>query len=442
MIRSIGGLGRLWGVAAGLAPRPQWNGKCAMKKKFVILHLSDAHIGKSFEGVDEAEVLDPLYIDIAAVHKDQKLTPDLVVFSGDVVQGCFPACEHRWCLKDQVGADCVLEKQYKRADAFVKKVLLSAGGKLGKTPFVIVPGNHDVNRNLVSGSQRAARKAYDASLVDEIQTNRNNDWPEIIKRHKRWFQFARGLRNARGIHWDERFCTPWAIIKHGGTSIGVVGFNTSWCACEKDQLQLWIGDHQFKSLYQKVKGAEVKIVVAHHPCTWLNGREAVEKSHKVESSFNIFFHGHEHSGWFSDGAGHLRVEGGAAYAHSKDRNAYSWVEVDFETRSARIYARTFSNEGRGGWIPANVPDKIINGIGEVRALFVNGGKGTPARRRGRGSGAKMRAVARRTGWVPGSTLSLIDKLAQDYKVRWERQLYDDARKKQVFWPVRLRLNAF
>jgi hypothetical protein len=47
-----------------------------MNGKFVILHLSDAHIGKSADGVDEIAVLEPLLDDIAKIHKEKQLTPN------------------------------------------------------------------------------------------------------------------------------------------------------------------------------------------------------------------------------------------------------------------------------------------------------------------------------------------------------------------------------
>ena len=113
---------------------------------FCILHLSDAHIGKT--EADQLAVLTPLLESIEKEGKNR--SPNLLVFSGDLVQGCPRECQEEGCKNDiSPPTKCVLENQYKKATEFINDVFKALSKEPGDIPLLIVPGNHDVNRHSI-----------------------------------------------------------------------------------------------------------------------------------------------------------------------------------------------------------------------------------------------------------------------------------------------------
>jgi len=94
-----------------------------------ILHLSDLHW--SDEKVKDMRiVIAALCDDLRRLRGDERIVPDLAIFSGDFVQ----AGE-----KPALFADA--------HDAFIEPMLEAAG--LTAERFFIVPGNHDIARSVV-----------------------------------------------------------------------------------------------------------------------------------------------------------------------------------------------------------------------------------------------------------------------------------------------------
>lgn len=130
---------------------------------FTILHLSDSHIGKTKN--DQPTVLKPLIDSIKKESEERSLSPNLIVFSGDLVQGCKDECQNG-CQNDNVPPDdCKLEYQYKKADEFLKDVFKALSKNPGEIPLLIVPGNHDVNRHIIDDDFFTAREKYTAESV-------------------------------------------------------------------------------------------------------------------------------------------------------------------------------------------------------------------------------------------------------------------------------------
>jgi 3',5'-cyclic AMP phosphodiesterase CpdA len=411
-----------------------------MSKKFVILHLSDVHIGKSGDGVDEDKVRASLLNDVAKMRSEQGLTPNMIVFSGDIVQGCDKPCDGRYCLNtgDDSPEKCPKKLQYSMANQFICELAKATQVDLKKTPIVIVPGNHDVNRHRVDLNQQQARHHYNVETVEKLQID-TFSWKATLFRQAQWLAFARAIQNPECLQWDDKFNVPYGRIKFDGKVIGFTGLNTSWAAFgEKEQQHLWMGRNQLDKLLSKLNGADFKIAVSHHPFNWLHMDESSILKRQLESRTQLYFHGHEHSGWFSDSVGHLVVEGGAIYQDSKLPNTYTWVALDLRAKTGTIHVRQYSNDGSPGWVPVNVPGKIDNGVGTIKALFISSQKN--CMNSADGAAAHIPASGHSLEPFPETTADLINTLQTRFGLRWERSSYDiqDGRRAQVFWPVRLR----
>src|SRR5437016_8903890 len=110
-----------------------------MSEPFVILHLSDAHVGNPKYSLDSADVLKPLLLDLRKVSTDRAISPHLIVFSGDLAYGEIP--------------ERPIVDQYSEVMNFLRQVLDAVNSSFQRTPIFIVPGNHDINRNRIGSDQ-------------------------------------------------------------------------------------------------------------------------------------------------------------------------------------------------------------------------------------------------------------------------------------------------
>src|SRR3990172_3639597 len=256
---------------------------------FTILLLADAHIGNPMHKLDALSVFDPLYKDIKEIFNKDQGVPSLIVFAGDLAYSGH-------------------EKEYVEAEEFLKNICLCFNKKYGEIPILIVPGNHDIDRDMVDEAQKKYRDDLTASAVDEMVQNGKLTWTRIIQRQQSWQKFVKKIP---GKSWDMdeklNLCTGMFSLAGSGKTIGIAGFNSSWASHEqKEQGKLWIGQFQYLTAYHAIKESDFKIAIAHHPVDWLHPDEKSIILQRIESQFNIFCHGHEHAQWFNDSKGYLK----------------------------------------------------------------------------------------------------------------------------------------
>lgn len=314
-----------------------------MSKRFTIIHLSDAHIGNPKHNPDSITVLEPLIIDIKKIHEESEITPDLIVFSGDLAFGEINEMK--------------LRKQYELAKDFLKEVYNSLGVSYGDIPILLVPGNHDIDRTKITRPQMDYRNKFTEDYVYKIMQDNSLDWKQIRSRQEEWFKFAQSIPKQQW-YWDNNIFIQNAIVEHENWRIGIVGLNSSWASHEEEEKSsLWIGKYQYNTAFLKIKDADIKIAALHHPVEWLNEKENSWLRQRFEMEFNILFQGHEHSSWFTDLDNHLKIEAGACYAGSKELNCYSWTEIDLENFKGLIRLRKYNDYGKGGWEGFSIPGK-------------------------------------------------------------------------------------
>ncbi|MDH4100532.1 MAG: metallophosphoesterase [Nitrospirota bacterium] len=388
-----------------------------MGKRFVILHLSDAHIGHPDHFPDVNSVLDPLLTDLNRAFNHDKLLPSLIVFSGDLVYGDIP--------------EKPIKKQFDDAKTFIEKVHGCFNKSLGDIPLLLVPGNHDINRNSVGEDQKLYRDKFTSEIVEKLMQKKEATWKRIIERQKEWLSFVQQLPNQPWQIDENLLLTTGKIAHNDKFNIGIVGLNSSWASHEQgEQGRLWVGEFQYKKAYEAIKDCDLKIAVAHHPLDWLHQDEKNLLTQKIESQFNIYLHGHEHSQWFTDSRKHLKCAAGTCYADSKDRNGYSWLEIDFETSDSQIRLREYTNQGAGDWRSNYIPDKTDeNGIAKLTFLRDLTATVVPTTQ-------KEKPVCKD---LPHHLVGFLKILEDQYFLRWERGSLPTALNGvSIYWPVRLR----
>jgi predicted MPP superfamily phosphohydrolase len=393
-----------------------------MSTPFTILHLSDSHIGNPKHKHDIQEVLKPLLADLKKVVTTRDLHPSLVVFSGDLAFGEIP--------------ESPLTEQYEQARDWLKEVYDSIDCKMEKTPLLIVPGNHDINRNSIGEDQE--------NWVDNLPKDPGYDelekqmmsgkilWKRMLERQREWSSFLDSLN----LPWelDLNLLLSTGRLKFNGLNIGVAGLNTSWaCSGEQDQGRLWIGKYQAQKAWQALSGCDFKIAVTHHPTSWLNAAEQTWMEEKIQSHFHLHLHGHTHDQWVTEIEGHLRVAAGPCYEGSSRENSYSWIVLDFGKSLATLHLRDYSRKGVGGWKPMYIQGKTSDdGILEVKNLLDrNGSRADPGSRLNEAKVPPINEVE--------SVAALIGVLEEYFSLRWEPGSFIEAPEPAVvYWPVRLR----
>lgn len=390
-----------------------------MSDKFVILHLSDTHIGHPDHSVNSLTVIDPLFDDLKDMSKIIGSVPSLIVFSGDLVYGELPEKK--------------ISEQYKEAEQFLRKLYSCFGKGYGDIPTLIVPGNHDINRSLIDEAQKQYRESYTEDIVKKLMLKKDTTWMRIIERQKQWSEFVKTIPNQGWMTIDPDLYSICGNIHHSGKKIGLVGLNTCWASHEQnEQSKLWVGEFQYEKSYQTIKDAEFKIIVSHHPLHWLHSEERNSLAGWIELQFDIYLHGHEHGQWFNNEANkRLKSAAGACYDGSKKPNGYSWLEIDFTTSSGRIYLREYDDKGARGWRPNHILDKTNeHGISDV---FFKGAceqlASTPT---------TIHKQNLNSLW-PTDLVGFIKTLEDRFSFRWEKgNLQHPIEKPLIYWPVRLR----
>lgn len=140
-----------------------------MKKTFSILHISDLHKDNS---ADYKYLLSSLETDRSKWTSEGIPSPEFIVISGDMVQGV----KDFKCSKDVANAE--LSKQYGETEKFLIELADKfLGGKREK--IIMVPGNHDVNRNASFRSMDELDKEKNIEIAKSLS---NSGWVSEIYR--------------------------------------------------------------------------------------------------------------------------------------------------------------------------------------------------------------------------------------------------------------------
>ena len=275
-------------------------------------------------------------------------------------------------------------------------------------------------------------------------------WGRYLERQGEWADFVQGYP-CKAFDLNGRLNTASGILNHGTIRIGIVAMNTSWAShTEKEDGQLWLGQYQLQTATASLRDFDFKILATHHPVAWLNTAERSEAEAKVQSSSHLHLHGHVHYQWFVPADGHLRVQAGACYAGSAKQNGYSWIEIDFIARKAQLHLRTYTDDGKGGWIPRYIPDKTNEqGRATIESLFSGPGSKIPMTTSPPLNPRKNDELTQDNSpqsnassdiSAPKSIPSYINALENAFSFRWEPGDFDIAKAEAttVYWPVRLR----
>jgi 3',5'-cyclic AMP phosphodiesterase CpdA len=153
-----------------------------------ILHLSDLHAREKSQWSTTPILKEAKK---AIVAEASKVNIDLVVFTGDI-------------------AFSGKKAEYDIAQAWLDDLCLGTGGmNVDKGQILTIPGNHDVDRSLItSGANSIERTLFEAkSQANVAQIYQEADSRELLlKRHKAYFEFCSTFLGITSSHcWSKTF---------------------------------------------------------------------------------------------------------------------------------------------------------------------------------------------------------------------------------------------
>lgn len=323
-----------------------------------ILHLSDFHFNKAHK-IDIDIVLNSLLQDLEKLRKDEGLSPNMIILSGDI-------------------ANTADQSDYNMALEWLNK--LSSQTKVPVERFFIVPGNHDVNRDALRKFSKL--KFNNENEVTEFLT-KDNERAEVFKKLDNFFEFIKSFYGEKNPYKDRYFLSNH--FQMGGCNIGVVGLNSSWFSGEVksneeavlDAKSLLIGEYQARSAFDNLSEVELCFGIMHHPFGYLADFDEGIIKNIVMKECNIVFNGHTHSSSTSEviepDSRVTILSAGASYISNSNRR-YNLCKINLKDFSYKIYLRMFANESKF-WAKDTLTYQKGEGIIEGK-LFLNNDRTT------------------------------------------------------------------
>lgn len=317
-----------------------------------ILHLSDLHFAKSKES-DIKIVKDALFDDLELLKNSEGISPDIVLFTGDMVQA---------------GNDDEFTYTF---DYFFKSLLSKLN--LEKDFLIVSPGNHDIQTKEVD---EIIESGLSLNLTDKKSLNKfldeNISKKYYFERLNNFDRFKKDIQSKYCTNSNELYSSY--IIEIKGKKIGISNLNSSWRATGKpndqDYGKLLIGERQVDSSFNDIKNSDIKIALAHHPTQSLSEFERLDIRRTLLSKFDYLFFGHTHEPspeLIENQNKTIISNGGCLYSSREYFNGYTYISIDLTTLKIRILVREYFDNRR-------VFDKALSYISNGERIYDLGDK--------------------------------------------------------------------
>jgi formylglycine-generating enzyme required for sulfatase activity/predicted MPP superfamily phosphohydrolase/energy-coupling factor transporter ATP-binding protein EcfA2 len=236
-----------------------------------ILHLSDIHFRKK-KGEDNStfrRVVQRKTVSKIEEHLKKHEPPDFVVVTGDI-------------------AFSGKELEFEEAEEFFEKLK----GKLPeKTVFLMVPGNHDVDRDRVSNFLSMHRLVKEGK-ADAFLDSKEDSLNFINVKFDTFKSFLRKLnplllKKTNDYFWVQDFPEM---------GVSFLGLNSCWaCESDDDRFNIALGYPQVIEALERSEGANRILLTHHPPFNWLKDLEYGKCRVELFNNCRLWLHGHTHS---------------------------------------------------------------------------------------------------------------------------------------------------
>lgn len=245
-----------------------------------IVHLSDIHLSEPNLKDFQLFYLPTLISKLSELNSEKKI--DLVAITGDLV--------------DKGG--CSLNKPY---DIFEKTFLkkLYDDLKLDKHHIVFVPGNHDIDENLIEEVTEEGLKTICNSVdkIDKFIDDHRKGDHDAIKRQKAYKQFEKRYFSKFKDSYHSNFESCY-IFSINNKNIGIACINSSWRhSKDLNPNNLVLGSRQifYANEFFAKYNCDYKIALLHHPLDIISQIERGDLTSTLQNSdYLMVLFGHTH----------------------------------------------------------------------------------------------------------------------------------------------------
>jgi HEAT repeat protein len=254
-------------------------------RRFSIVHLSDLHFG----GLDKAG---DLYVELLLeLKKDLKLPGfEALVISGDVVNQCNA-------------------QGYTHARKFLTKIATKFS--LGAEQVLIVPGNHDMSRDLSEAAYKLKRRKEVEGPLDEHLHIDRGDLVEVkdpTEYGRRFALFQTFCDKGALGEYPAEYSAQITWREYPDQKVLIVGMNSAWEIDHHYTSRSGIHPEAFNQAIEKAQHNEyddwLKIAVWHHPIRSKDSKETKRNKSWMRddgfmerlavAGFSMILHGHAH----------------------------------------------------------------------------------------------------------------------------------------------------
>ncbi len=288
------------------------------------LHLSDMHISAN-NSFDQKVIHEALFKDLETQINEYDIKLRFIFFTGDAA---FSASK-----EDYEQDNIFFDELFRRLD-------------IDKNNLFIVPGNHDVNRYKASKILDDNRRKFDTrEEIKEVIEDRKM-LENFLSRFDNYSEFLTKLYgNTFRMGADNYFFGQIRLVD--GVEFGIIGLNSAWASHggRHDCNNIYISEMQLNEAIEKVKRSSIKIVLLHHPLSWLYEEDKVDIENLLYRHCHIILHGHLHNPDFqivnSLKGQQIIIPAGAIFAGRRISNSYNITTLDSTSEIIRIRPRRY-----------------------------------------------------------------------------------------------------
>jgi predicted phosphodiesterase len=253
------------------------------------------------------------------------IQPSFIFFTGDVAYTASP-------------------EDYELAEKFFERLCNTIN--FDKRQLFIVPGNHDVNRYKVS--KLLDDKRNDLCTREEIK--KVVDDTSIFNSYlSRFDNYSNFISQLYGISYYVDSTNYYFAEKRQIENVeyGIIGLNSAWSSYggRQDCNNIYISEKQVRDAIEKVKLSSIKIVLLHHPLSWIYEEDRVDIENLLHRHCDIILHGHLHRPDFqvvnSLRGQQIIIPAGAIYTGRRISNSYNITVLDSEAGTIMIIPRRY-----------------------------------------------------------------------------------------------------
>ena len=287
----------------------------------VFVHVSDIHFGQERD-------------ETVHIHNDVK--EQLIADAAEVIAGLPAGVAHGILVSGDIAYSGAWE-QYEAAGRWLDELAARISCPIHRVQMV--PGNHDMDRSMLSVGGRQLLdyiRAGGPAEYEEVVSNAN-DRATLLSRFENYDRFSIGYNC--GLDDEAKFATNLRIEVGTDRWIRFVRLNSSLLCTGREReapAELMIGSRQFTI---PRRAGEENVVLCHHPLHWHKDAEDVRQY--VRSRARVFISGHEHDPKVSidevgDGCDVMMLAAGAAVPFKSDdvyTYTYNIIQFDWDDRA-------------------------------------------------------------------------------------------------------------